>query len=670
MSSVSFAQNNDIFYCGAFQSSSENLCELNPFHWFCNKRQLYTPTIDFNPSDEMDIHKSENAYPKITNNGQTNGTHFLPDIFISHMSSDGTYKGTKTYGELNKGFIPISMKIHNDFIYLSGAFMDVQTQHTQSFLIKTPMNCNEGISGSSLVWRSTDHNQSAPIDMVIDEQGKIFLASIENFANSISELYYGNISLPEIRSNTDGVLKGVITRIDAAFQETKIYQCSADVQLSFLSLSLSSDHHLYITGFFEGNADFDKSDLIASGNMTSSGDDDIFLLKLTNKGEFLWVKKFGGYSGISRGQRLILKGNSLWTSGLFSSGFNFSQAFESYDYHTCQSEFCAYVLKLNDNHAPALTVPLPEKITLIEDGSRELNIDISDADADPLTLEFYSSNKTLLPDDNLFFVNNTLSIQPAINEYGESIVSVVLNDGSVEIVDQINLIVHPVNDPPEFTKGSNQRVDEDCGVQTVSWTSHISTGPQNESNQNISFIVVNIDNPSILSGMPVISSNGELTYTPAENAYGQTTITLYARDDGGLLNNGSDTSSSQQFIIYIDPINDCPSFSKGNNLVVSNYSGKQTITNWALNIHPGFLKAIKQLIFQCLQINLIYLTKSPSFILMAHWSFAPIRKQQALLTLLFLFMTMVDWIKMAVIQAFKKHLRLQLNQHIIRYAWK
>jgi hypothetical protein len=612
VSCVSFAKNKEIFYCGAFQSGSEDLCELDPFNWFCNKRQIYTPTIDFNPSDGMeDIHKSENFYPQMNDNGQAKGTHFLPDIFISHLSNDGAYKGTKTYGELNKGFVPISMKFFNDRIYLSGAFMDIQTQATQSFLIQTSMNCDEMFSRTPFVWKSTDNIQSAPIDMVIDEQGNIFLASIENFENSISELYYGNIILPEIRSNTDDVLKGVITRINTAGQATQLYHCSADVELSFLSLASSPDHHLYVTGFFEGNADFDQSDFITAGNRTSSGDDDIFLLKISNKGAFQWIKKLGAYSGISRGQRLIMKGSSLWTSGIFSSGFNFAQAFESYDYHTCQSEFCAYVLKLNDNHPPAFTVSLPEMLTLVEDDSKSLEIAISDADADSLTLEFYSSNTTLLPDDQLIFSNNTLSIQPTSNEFGESLVSVALSDGSVEILERINVIVQPVNDPPSFTKGSNQRVDEDCGVQTVSWTGHMSTGPLNESDQTISFIVRHIDNPSILSGMPVISSNGELTYTPAENAYGQASITIHAQDDGGLLNNGNDTSASQEFIIYIDPINDCPSFSKGDDLVVSNYSGKQIISNWAANIHPGYFEDNQTVDFSVTSNNTVLFTDLP-----------------------------------------------------------
>jgi len=239
------------------------------------------------------------------------------------------------------------------------------------------------------------------------------------------------------------------------------------------------------------------------------------------------------------------------------------------------------------NHPPEFTVPLPDKLTINEDRIAQLIIQINDPDSDYISLKCHSLNNTLLPDNQLRFSNNILSIQPAQNEHGSSVISVSISDGSYTITKQINLIVKPVNDPPIFTKGPNIRVDEDNTSQTVSWTNHMSTGPINESNQHILFIIESMDNPSILSGKPEISSNGLLTYTPAENAFGQTQVSVYAQDDGGILNNGNNRSPSQQFTIYIASVNDCPTFIKGNNLTVENRKGKQTITKWATQMNPG-----------------------------------------------------------------------------------
>jgi hypothetical protein len=410
VSSVCFDNNNDIYYSGAFQSGSENVCEQNPFHWFCGKRQLYTPYIDFDPSENEDLQQSTNSYPQLNADQQTAGTHFLPDIFLSHLTNDGIYQGTKTYGEENKAFIPLSMDIKEEFVYIAGAFMDALTQTHQSFLLKTTNNCNENIATSPFIWISDNDIQSTPIDMMIDMQGNVYLAGIENFANTISELYYGNITFPEIRSNTNGVLTGVIIKIDSSGQAVRFYECASDVRISFLSVHSAPDNSIYISGFFTGTADFDQSDIISTGNLTSAGDDDIFLLKLNSSGEFVWVKQMGAYSGVARGQRLMMKGNSMWMSGIFASGFDFAQPFSGTDYQSCTGQSCAYVLKLNDNHPPAYTSALPVSITIVEDHSHQLELLISDADADTITHNFYSSDESLLPDNQLTYANNTLSM--------------------------------------------------------------------------------------------------------------------------------------------------------------------------------------------------------------------------------------------------------------------
>src|SRR5207249_4610771 len=49
-----------------------------------------------------------------------------------------------------------------------------------------------------------------------------------------------------------------------------------------------------------------------------------------------------------------------------------------------------------------------------------------------------------------------------------------------------------------------------------------------------------------------------LTYTPAASASGIATITLVAKDNGGTLNGGVDTSAPQSFTITINAVNDAP----------------------------------------------------------------------------------------------------------------
>ena len=94
-------------------------------------------------------------------------------------------------------------------------------------------------------------------------------------------------------------------------------------------------------------------------------------------------------------------------------------------------------------------------------------------------------------------------------------------------------------------------------------------------------------NPGLFAAGPAIAANGDLTYTPAPNAFGSATITLVAQDDGGTANGGDDTSASQTFDITVTPVNDAPAFTKGANQTVSEDAGAQTVASWATGISAG-----------------------------------------------------------------------------------
>jgi len=122
----------------------------------------------------------------------------------------------------------------------------------------------------------------------------------------------------------------------------------------------------------------------------------------------------------------------------------------------------------------------------------------------------------------------------------------------------VSVTVDPVNDAPSFAKGSDQTVEEDAGPQSVAnWATNISPGAADESDQAASFAVTS-DSPGLFAAGPAISSNGRLTYTPADDANGSAVITVVAKDDGGTANGGVDTSAPQTFRITINSVNDVP----------------------------------------------------------------------------------------------------------------
>ncbi|OGG44698.1 MAG: hypothetical protein A3F84_28760 [Candidatus Handelsmanbacteria bacterium RIFCSPLOWO2_12_FULL_64_10] len=188
-----------------------------------------------------------------------------------------------------------------------------------------------------------------------------------------------------------------------------------------------------------------------------------------------------------------------------------------------------------------------------------------------------------------------LTYTPAANANGNATVTVTLKDnggvanGGVDASAQqtFTINVTPVNDAPSFVKGADQTILEDAGPQSVAaWAMNISAGPANESGQTVDFIVGN-DNNALFSSQPAVDASGNLTYTPAPDAYGIATVTVQAHDNGGTASGGSDTSPAQMFVIHVTPVNDAPSFTRGADQTAYSDAGPQTAVNWATDLSAG-----------------------------------------------------------------------------------
>ena len=189
-----------------------------------------------------------------------------------------------------------------------------------------------------------------------------------------------------------------------------------------------------------------------------------------------------------------------------------------------------------------------------------------------------------------------LTYTPAANANGEATITIELSDdggttdGGVDTsaTQSFLITVGAVNDVPSFTKGADQSVLEDAGAQTVSgWATSLSAGPADESGQALSFTVTGNTNTGLFSAGPVVSSTGELTYTPAANANGVATISVAIEDDGGTSDGGVDVSATQSFTITVGAVNDVPSFTKGADESVLEDAGAQTVSGWATAVSAG-----------------------------------------------------------------------------------
>ncbi len=205
------------------------------------------------------------------------------------------------------------------------------------------------------------------------------------------------------------------------------------------------------------------------------------------------------------------------------------------------------------NDAPVITEGDSVAVTMSEDNSPTpfaLTLHASDPDVgDTLTwsISTQPTNGTAS-----MVTDSTMTYTPHANYNGTDSFDVQVSDGNggTDTI-TVNVTIEAVNDAPSFTKGANQSVNEDAGPQTVSnWATNISKGPANEAAQTLAFTTTNTDT-ALFSAQPAISATGTLTYTPAANAKGSTTVTVTLKDNGGTLNGGVDTSAAQSFMITV-----------------------------------------------------------------------------------------------------------------------
>ncbi len=112
---------------------------------------------------------------------------------------------------------------------------------------------------------------------------------------------YGDIYISKLDNSGNFVWAKSIGASGADFGET---------------ISLDVFGNLYIIGAFSDTVDFDPGTGIF--NLISSGDRDVFILKLDNSGNFIWAKKMGGPGGDDGYSLTVDASGNIYSTGAFS----------------------------------------------------------------------------------------------------------------------------------------------------------------------------------------------------------------------------------------------------------------------------------------------------------------------------------------------------------------
>ena len=229
-----------------------------------------------------------------------------------------------------------------------------------------------------------------------------------------------------------------------------------------------------------------------------------------------------------------------------------------------QSAPATVTLTVNPINDPP--VALNDSATTLEDNPVTIDVLANDTDIDG-NPDPASVNVTVPP------VNGGTSVNPATGAItytktgdfsgSDGLTYQVCDDGTplpaLCATATVDITVTTVNDAPSFTAGGNVAVNEDAGPVNQPWATAISAGPPDEAGQVLTFNITANDNPALFSAGPAIDpGTGNLSFTPAVDAFGTANITVELMDNGGTANGGVDTSPPASFVITVNAVNDPP----------------------------------------------------------------------------------------------------------------
>lgn len=274
-------------------------------------------TVDFDPGPEV---YNLYAYPE----GH-------PDMFIQKLNADGEFLWAREIGNegVESGSSIVLDNVGN--IFITGGFSQtadfdpgLDTFNLTAFGIADVFVQKLDSSGN-LVWVRQmggigwGHGQS----LKLDESGNIYLKG------GFSQTVDFDPGPDTLNLTAVGDVDIFVQKLDASGNLVWVRQMGGQETDAAKSLSLDAVGNIYSVGFFEGTAAFDL--ITGTTYLDSYGDWDIYIQKLDNSGNIIWVKQFGG-TGNDRCHSIeIDQLGIIYITGQFEAIVDFDPGLDSFN---------------------------------------------------------------------------------------------------------------------------------------------------------------------------------------------------------------------------------------------------------------------------------------------------------------------------------------------------
>ncbi|NVO02890.1 MAG: SBBP repeat-containing protein [Bacteroidetes bacterium] len=191
------------------------------------------------------------------------------------------------------------------------------------FAVLSLFNINQTIAQVDYLWAKSIGGTSSESgnSLTVDNAGNVYITGSFNgmvdfdpSANTANLTSLGGLDIFIAKYNSSGNYVWA-NRIGGAGNDNSI------------SIALDNSGNIFITGYFNDTVDFNPS--LATTNLISAGQSDIFIAKYNGAGNYIWAKSFGdSFSDQSNSVSIDNLGNVLFTGG-FSGAVDFDAGLDT-----------------------------------------------------------------------------------------------------------------------------------------------------------------------------------------------------------------------------------------------------------------------------------------------------------------------------------------------------
>ncbi len=277
---------------------------------------IFFGTVDFDPG------------PGITNLASAGNE----DIFICKLDNNGNFNWAKRIGGISNDYCNAIVLDKANNIYLNGYFDNTADFDPGNGVFNLTSRGQTDIyvckltNGGNFIWAKQigGTGSEAAYSIGLDDQDNVYSAG---FFFGATDFDPG----PAITSfAATGFGDGYILKLTTAGDYVKAITIGGNEKVRCTNLKIDKSGAIYITGYFDGNADYDPG----SGNAilsSAAGDDDIFIAKYTLNQELVWAKQIAGPSFQKAFFMDVDAAGNIYTTGHFNGSVDFDPGTASFN---------------------------------------------------------------------------------------------------------------------------------------------------------------------------------------------------------------------------------------------------------------------------------------------------------------------------------------------------